>query len=58
MVEALSVNSGLVNWKRSNIVLVGSGRAGKTSTAKSILGESFRHTESTLSRDGKDQLCY
>ena len=29
-------------------MLVGSGRAGKTSTAKSILGESFQRTTSTV----------
>jgi len=35
-------------------VLVGSGRAGKTSTAKSILGESFQNTASTLGMEIKN----
>jgi GTPase SAR1 family protein len=34
-------------WKRSKIMLVGEGRAGKTALAKSFMGLPFAHTEST-----------
>jgi GTPase SAR1 family protein len=38
----------MVSWNRSKIVLVGQGRAGKTALARSMMGESFRETPSTI----------
>jgi GTPase SAR1 family protein len=35
-------------WGRSKVMIVGDGRAGKTALARSLLGEDFRHTESTI----------
>lgn len=35
-------------WGRSKIMIVGEGRTGKTALSRSILGEPFVHTESTI----------
>jgi GTPase SAR1 family protein len=38
----------MVNWNRSKIMLVGQGRAGKTALARSMMGEPFVETPSTI----------
>jgi GTPase SAR1 family protein len=38
----------MVSWNRSKIMLVGQGRAGKTALARSMMGEPFRETPSTI----------
>jgi GTPase SAR1 family protein len=38
----------LVSWNRSKIMLVGQGRAGKTALARSMIGEPFKETPSTI----------
>jgi GTPase SAR1 family protein len=38
----------MTNWNRSKIMLVGQGRAGKTALARSMMGEPFRETPSTI----------
>jgi GTPase SAR1 family protein len=38
----------MVRWNRSKIMLVGQGRAGKTALARSMMGEPFRETPSTI----------
>jgi GTPase SAR1 family protein len=42
-----ALNVGETAWNRSKIMLAGEGRAGKTALAKSFMGLSFEHTEST-----------
>jgi len=43
-----ALSQGTKPWGRSKIMIVGDGRAGKTALANSIMGEEFRHTESTI----------
>jgi GTPase SAR1 family protein len=38
----------MVSWNRSKIMLVGQGRAGKTALARSMMGEPFKETSSTI----------
>jgi GTPase SAR1 family protein len=38
----------MASWNRSKIMLVGQGRAGKTALARSMMGEPFRETPSTI----------
>ena len=40
--------TGSKEWGRSKIMIVGEGRAGKTALANSIIGKSFKETDSTL----------
>jgi len=40
-------------WNRSNVMLVGEGRVGKTALCRSLMGKPFIHTESTV---GLNQL--
>jgi GTPase SAR1 family protein len=50
-VTALCVSSERIDytaWNRSKIMLVGQGRAGKTALARSMMGEPFKETPSTI----------
>jgi GTPase SAR1 family protein/DNA-binding MarR family transcriptional regulator len=38
----------MVSWNRSKIMLVGQGRSGKTALARSMMGEPFKETPSTI----------
>jgi len=43
---------GSARWNRSQLSLVGKGRAGKTAFARALLQKPFIHTESTVGMDG------
>ena len=50
------LSRGSMTWRRSKILLVGPGRAGKTALARSLLGKEFVQTDSTI---GVEQFgCY
>jgi GTPase SAR1 family protein len=42
------VKAGSKEWRRSKILIVGEGRAGKTAFSNSVVGKPFKNTESTI----------
>ncbi len=47
-IRALLTEHNSKAWHRSKVMIVGEGRAGKTALANSIMGNEFRHTDSTI----------
>jgi hypothetical protein len=45
---ALALAKGSQEWRRSKIMLVGDGRAGKTAISRSLVGKEYTDTESTI----------
>lgn len=45
------LQNGSAMWKRSRLMLIGEGGAGKTSTLRTLLGKDFMDTESTIAMD-------
>jgi septin family protein len=43
-----ALTQGKKEWRRSKIMIVGEGRAGKTALANSILGRSYENLDSTI----------
>ena len=46
--ELADLARGGSEWRRSKIMIVGEGRAGKTALARSVIGEPFEETDSTF----------
>jgi GTPase SAR1 family protein len=49
-----ALSKGMVKWGRATIGMIGPGRAGKTATARSLVGKPFQMTESTVGIDQFD----